>query len=783
MKKNIPAVLIWIWAAILYAAEPQITLFSPVNNMITVKNKVLLKGIVEPGALLTINDEPVEVKNNGRFYIKKPLLNSNAYTLFKVIVTTKEGNQRTITRQVYYKRSANDPAQAIVEPKAEIVITSPKNNEILTAQATTIEGKLLGATHLTINDTRVSLEADGSFAHPIKLANKDDKDILYIEAFNEKGESQTLVRHNLYYKVKKDGPVIQLETPQYNSVQKDLTITFSGKALDAKSLKINGKSVKLSQSGNFLFTTTVKKAGKEYAFKLVAIGSKKHKAVLTRTVYVLPEKEEKAKKKDKGRIIPEILMEFPENNRVTYKHTVTLKGTVVNASKVFINDRHVVTDEKGQFSETFQLSQFGKYSFDIQAIGNNNLTVRHFHHVFRIEKVATKKKPDQQIASPLDTLVSLNLAGTDLKDVVGILAKKAGLNMVTDQSLTGLVHISLNDVRAIDAIDYVLSSKGFSYHISGNTIMIGSKTVLDRPSRIRTKVIRLDNTTPKTVMPILKPYLVAGESIQAQENLLVVMADAKKMETLSNIIQRLDADKIPQIILEAHILEVSQSALDNLGIAFSGKYSAGAEFRQESGTNTDTLSLSNLSAIINLLATEGKAKIISKPKIKAIHGQKAEIFIGDKEPYIELTTGAGGNISESINYVNVGINLTVLPEINAYTKEIKIKISPEVSYINGYKGKNNDIPVVRTRRVNTTVVVKNENTVLIGGLFKSSDQDAISRVPILSRVPLLGLPFKSNKKEDEQTELVIAITPKIIDDTFKESIPIPIPVTETISAK
>jgi Type II secretory pathway, component PulD len=146
-----------------------------------------------------------------------------------------------------------------------------------------------------------------------------------------------------------------------------------------------------------------------------------------------------------------------------------------------------------------------------------------------------------------------------------------------------------------------------------------------------------------------------------------------------------------------------------------------------------------------------------------------------------LTVGAGGNVSESINYVNVGINLTVLPEINAHTENIKIKIAPEVSYINGYKGKNNDIPVVRTRRVNTTVLVKNNNTVLIGGLFKSSDQDSVSRVPLLSRFPFLGRTFKSNKQEDEQTELVIAITPKIIDDTFQELVPVPLTAQKMFS--
>ena len=92
----------------------------------------------------------------------------------------------------------------------------------------------------------------------------------------------------------------------------------------------------------------------------------------------------------------------------------------------------------------------------------------------------------------------------------------------------------------------------------------------------------------------------------------------------------------------------------------------------------------------------------------------------------------------------------------------------------GYRGKNNDIPVLRTRKVDTTVYVKNRNTVLIGGLFNSSDSDTKSQFPFISKLPFLGPIFQSKKSQTDQTELVIAITPQIIDDSFQESIPIPI---------
>ena len=116
---------------------------------------------------------------------------------------------------------------------------------------------------------------------------------------------------------------------------------------------------------------------------------------------------------------------------------------------------------------------------------------------------------------------------------------------------------------------------------------------------------------------------------------------------------------------------------------------------------------------ITLLENEGKARILAKPRIKAIDREEAEIFIGDELPYIELATDPSGRVQESVKYVDSGIHLRVKPFININTQEIRIEIEPEVSYVNGFKGSNNDIPIVRKRRVNTTVFVKNGQTCIV----------------------------------------------------------------------
>ena len=137
-----------------------------------------------------------------------------------------------------------------------------------------------------------------------------------------------------------------------------------------------------------------------------------------------------------------------------------------------------------------------------------------------------------ELEGQLSKLISLNLAGVDIKDVINVLAQKGSLNLVTDKSLQGEVFISLNDVKIIDAIDFVLNSQGFSYSVVGNTIMVGSTDSLKKPTRLETKIVRLNNMDPNVLKDILSDYLVAGETIQVQDSFLFILLIQKKLRKL-----------------------------------------------------------------------------------------------------------------------------------------------------------------------------------------------------------------------------------------------------------
>jgi len=581
-----------------------------------------------------------------------------------------------------------------------------------------------------------------------------------------------------------------VDDPSDKFVSSEQDITFSGKVINGVSLTINDDVVTLDEQGQFEYQGYLDIKNDYNLFILKAENSFGDITTIERKIYFQGIEADKkrelsysdVKEEDINFRIPSIVVKSPQNNFVTYKNHMRIEGITTHTKELFINNRLAILNEKGEFSESFELDNIGKYVFNMYALGENELNTTSLLKVFRVSEESGFSKDTDAIINPLEQdsvssklsrQISLDLAGADIRDVLEILSKKGDLNIVTDKSLEGEVYISLDKVSILDAIDFILGSQGISYKFAGNTILVGSKTFLDQPARLETKIIRLNNMYPKNLVPILNKYLSGDETIQFNDKTLILNMDSRKLDKLSALIKKLDAEKVPQIILEAQILEISKSMLDNLGVSWTDTYGVGAQanFSPDGLTYAGAVSLQT---VISLLESEGKARVLAKPRIKAIHGETASIYIGDKIPYTTLTVGTTGTIAEAVQFVNSGIQLSILPEVNVYNREIKIKIQPEVSYVNGYRGPNNDIPIVRTRRVDTTVFVKDGNTVLIGGLFNSSDTDNQSRLPFLGRIPFIGKLFSSKKQEQDQTELVIAITPKIINDDFQESIPLPL---------
>lgn len=171
-------------------------------------------------------------------------------------------------------------------------------------------------------------------------------------------------------------------------------------------------------------------------------------------------------------------------------------------------------------------------------------------------------------------------------------------------------------------------------------------------------------------------------------------------------------------------------------------------------------------AVLSFLETLGETKILSNPKLVVVNNQEAKILVGQRQAYVTTTTTTGqttSTISEDVTFIDVGIQLSVTPTINS-EGYVRLVVKPEISSVVGTlkTPTNNLIPIVDTSMAETTVLVKDGSTIIIGGLRKEEKVTTIKRIPFFSQLPLIGKFFQNESHENETTELLILITPHIL---------------------
>jgi pilus assembly protein CpaC len=229
-----------------------------------------------------------------------------------------------------------------------------------------------------------------------------------------------------------------------------------------------------------------------------------------------------------------------------------------------------------------------------------------------------------------------------------------------------------------------------------------------------------------------------------------------------------------QVLVTAQVIEVDRTKLKNLGIQW-------AEILGEGAINPLVISEDRigpialdeggpfrrnpLSASIKALINEDAARILSEPKVLITDGRSANILVGGEIP-IPVSQGSSVGVSSvSIVYKPFGIQLTVRPRITQDGR-IMLTVGPEVSsldFTNSIRLADFQIPALRTRRAVTTVHMGDGESLAIGGLLSSEDVKSVDRVPLLSKIPIIGELFKSTRFTKNETELIILVTPQIVE--------------------
>jgi len=278
-------------------------------------------------------------------------------------------------------------------------------------------------------------------------------------------------------------------------------------------------------------------------------------------------------------------------------------------------------------------------------------------------------------------------------------------------------------------------------------------------------------------------------------NSLVITASKPDYEAVLNILNKLDIAR-DQVFVETIIMEMANSDANNWGIGYYkynegvGKagFNSGVELGSllnpvsgvgatlgfgggQSVTVTDPVggksyTLPNLIGFINFIKSNTKANILSTPQVLALDNQTAEIEVGDKVPTsVTQTTNAAGQITNSANFEEATIKLTIKPFISPASNTIRMEVDQKIKQLTQVtlpKALQDNSQPLATRNIKTTLVIKNEDTAVLGGLMKDRETEKISKVPLLGDLPIIGWLFKGREATVEKVNLLVFLTPKII---------------------
>jgi type IV pilus secretin PilQ/predicted competence protein len=399
-----------------------------------------------------------------------------------------------------------------------------------------------------------------------------------------------------------------------------------------------------------------------------------------------------------------------------------------------------------------------------------------------------------QDSSVLDNRLTMNFKDADILSILRLLSKQNDLNLVANKDVRGKITVHFNEVRLEEALETILKANGYDYYIERDIIFVKPMDS-ERSSTMTTRVFDLQYVDAFDLKETLTSFMSKRGKVEAlsrsrdgvmeekRSSMLVVSDLDYHVRTIDSVIRRLDQPQ-EQIMIEIRMYETALGDDQNVGVglptAITGK-TFDARNPDDPGTITDytalapledklqnlimgKLSVDRLVFSLNFLKTQTNSKLLSNPKILTLNHQKAEISVGTTVPVRTISRSAAGDII-TFTDKNVNVHLKVTPRIHP-DSTITLLIEPTIEDIIGYVGEgDNRQPIISSRKARTQVVVKNEESIVLGGLLKEIEVDETSKVWLLGDIPLLGKLFTTTSKEKKKTDLLIFITPQIIRST------------------
>ena len=402
--------------------------------------------------------------------------------------------------------------------------------------------------------------------------------------------------------------------------------------------------------------------------------------------------------------------------------------------------------------------------------------------------------------------ISLDFQDADITNILRLIAEVSELNVITSEDVKGKVTMRLINIPWEQALDVILKTNKLDMIREGNIIRIAPAAKIAEEKKafneakkaaIEGKVV--EEETEELITEIFSiSYAKAGDltknlekikskrgdiTIDERTNTLIVKDIAKKITEMKSLVEKLDK-RTPQVLIEARIVEVNKNFSKELGIEWGGKFNLASDVNfpntvavTGSSVGTSAVSLpaaaglgsggaisatlgsvtgaTQLDLRLSALEATGKARILSTPKITTSDNKEAVIESGRSIPY--ATVSQSGT---QIQFIDATISLTVTPHItpdNFVSMKI-VATKNEADFANQVQG----TPSIIKKKANTEVLIRDGETTVIGGLYKTTKQENVAGVPWLMKIPIIGWLFKKKSDRDDGEELLIFITPKII---------------------
>ncbi len=346
------------------------------------------------------------------------------------------------------------------------------------------------------------------------------------------------------------------------------------------------------------------------------------------------------------------------------------------------------------------------------------------------------------------------------------------------QKKISIIHIKNADAEKIaQTLQNLLSNKSFVQSISAGSSK--NKKLPAKPGA-KTKTPPPLVSFPRNISSANgdKPSITVDKELNA----IIIYASDRETKELKNIIEQLDIER-QQVYVKAKIVEISLDKSSKIGAKYgliggiadsTGLYTLSAIFGTGAkaipidigslGITKPTLDKGlALGATLSLLADEGAADLISEPSILCVNNHESTIYVGRTESVItQSSTGTSTTDITRNTYTrqDIGLTLKIKPRISA---DNKVTLETKIILEDVVPGSQVGLPTTTKREVETTAIVDNGESIILGGLVKNKKNNSLSKVPILGDIPIVGIPFRYREKQDTKVSLAVLLTPYIIN--------------------